>query len=90
MPKGWVDPPGEVSFFCQPSGGQVERYIWRYFGNHRPGPVTFRLPEGREFRADILDTWEMSITPVAGTFCDSATIALPTKPYRALRLLKTS
>jgi len=85
-----VDPPGEVSFSCQPSGGQVERYFLHYFGNRQPGTVTFRLPEDREFRADILGTWEMTITPVAGTFCDSATIALPTKPYQAVRLVKTS
>ena len=84
MPEGWVDPPGEVSFSCQPSGGQVERVILHYFGNRWPGTVTFRLSEGREFRADILDTWEMSITPVAGTFCDSATIALPTKLHQAV------
>lgn len=38
----------------------------------------------------LVHTWEMTITPVAGTFCDSATIALPTKPYQAVRLVKTS
>jgi len=62
VPEGWVDPPGEVSFSCQPSGGQVERVILHYFGNRWPGTVTFRLSEGREFRADILDTWEITIT----------------------------
>ena len=38
----------------------------------------------------LVHTWEMTITPVAGAFCDSATIALPTKPYQAVRLVKTS
>ncbi len=50
------------------------------------------------FRADILDTWAMTVTPVPGTFVtkkqgdysfeDAAqkSIALPDKPYLALRL----
>jgi len=89
MPEGWIDPLDLVSNSCQSSGGIPGRYILHYFGRHQPSSVTFKLPEG-EFCAEILDTWEMTITPVGGTFRDHLIIPLPGKPYLAVRIMKTS
>ena len=56
------------------------------------------LTEGLRFQADVLDPWEMTVKPVTGvftlkqkddnTFADAGggSIALPGKPYMALRL----
>lgn len=88
IPDGWIDPLGEITNSCQPSGGQPGRYLLHYFGVRQPATVTFRLPPEGEFRADVIDTWEMTVTPVGATFHQWATIALPGRPYLAVRLVR--
>jgi hypothetical protein len=89
MPAGWIDPLARLSNSCQPSGGSAGKYILHYFGRHQPASVTFKLPEG-EFRAEVIDTWEMTITPVEGTYREQLTIPLPGKPYMAVRIVRES
>ena len=36
-------------------------------------------------RADVIDPWEMTITPLAGTFEGKFKMALPGKPFQAVR-----
>ena len=90
-------------------GGQPSDYYLIYLGKDRPTSWEFRLPtppqtfgkplqEGMQFKAEILDTWNMTVTPVEGVFAtvkktdyflgDKAgrSIALPGKPYIALRI----
>ena len=80
-----------------------------YFGKTEPTAWKFRLPkppqgkgqppaEGLQFAAEVLDTWNMTITPVAGTFTitketdyfyadrNRRSIPLPGKPYMAIRI----
>jgi len=86
-------------------GGKEFEYYLRYFGDDAPTEWPVRLP-GRDkdprntYRADIIDTWNMTITPVDGTFRmakrdaydfhdpDRPTIALPGKKWIAVRLTK--
>ncbi|WP_343520313.1 DUF5060 domain-containing protein [Sphingomonas sp.] len=86
-------------------GGKPHEYYLKYFGTQTPTEWKVVLP-GRggdpknTFRIDIIDTWNMTITPVDGVFRmrqkddydvhDPArpTIALPGKPYIAIRLVK--
>lgn len=44
------------------------------------------LPEGKKYKAEIIDTWEMTITPVKGIIDNKSTIDLLSKPYIAIRL----
>jgi hypothetical protein len=56
------------------------------------------LREGLSFRVEVLDTWNMTVTPVEGVFVtkkkdsyvfedrDQRVVALPGRPYLALRL----
>jgi hypothetical protein len=44
------------------------------------------LPEGR-FRAEVLDTWNMTVTPVPGEFSGPSEIPLPGRPYTAVRVV---
>lgn len=97
--------------------GKPYEYYLRYFGKDTPRewPVVLpsgvgtghgKTPPGRGkdpivFRADIIDTWNMTITPVDGIFrvsprgeydlVDPArpAIRLPEKPYLAVRLVKS-
>lgn len=54
-------------------GGRPGEYYLVYFGHDEPTEWPFRLPyyrltDGMEFSVDILDTWNMTITPVEGVF----------------------
>ncbi|WP_076069840.1 DUF5060 domain-containing protein [Sphingomonas montana] len=85
-------------------GKPFEQYL-RYFGSARPTEWPVVLPgRGAEalcrYRADIIDTWAMTVTPVPGVFTmarrndydvhDPArpTIALPGRPYMLVRLMR--
>lgn len=86
-------------------GGKQNAYYLRYFGAETPGEWPVVLPgKGPEslqsYRLDILDTWNMTVTPVDGVFRmakkddynvqDPArpSVKLPGKPWIALRLVK--
>ena len=88
-------------------GGQAGDYYLLYFGKDRPAAWRFELPknklrDGLVFRAEILDTWAMTATPVPGTFttrrkddytfADAAggSVALPARPYLALRIRRVA
>ncbi len=54
-------------------GGRPGEYYLLYFGHETPAEWTFRLPyyrltDGMEFTVEILDTWNMTVTPVEGVF----------------------
>lgn len=85
--------------------GVAGQYYLTYFGANTPKSWSFVLPkeglkDGDSFTADIIDTWAMTITPVAGTFTVKAqgkydfadaqgrSISLPGKPWLALRIQK--
>jgi len=82
-----------------------------YFGSERPRKWTFNLPvrnarwprlqEGQRFHVDIIDTWNMTITPSKYTFVTKSdgsryrmvdhqgrSVALPSKPYILLHIYK--
>ena len=80
-------------------------YYLLYFGEEAHKSWFFELPQngledGAKFQADVIDAWEMTITPVDDLFEIVATdgrtcvskgnrsIPLPGKPYIALRLRK--
>jgi Domain of unknown function (DUF5605) len=91
--------------------GRPAHYYLVYLGKQTPKTWKFRLPtppqakgtaveEKMVFKAEVLDTWDMTATPVEGTFtlkketnyfvCDvnDREIALPGKPWMALRITR--
>ena len=87
------------------TAGEPGEYYLVYFGHQSPGGWSFELPyqglaEGMTFRAEVLDTWNMTVEPVDGTFTakplnayrfkDAADrkIPLPARPYMALRITR--
>jgi hypothetical protein len=85
--------------------GQPGQYYLVYFGHQRPEQWTFSLPRagleaGMSFHVEILDTWNMTTTPVDGVFkiTKDATyryhaegqrkIKLPGRPFVALRITR--
>lgn len=87
-------------------------YYIIYFGKEMNEYWDFNLPQknasfdrlvaGKKYTVEIIDTWNMTITPVAGVFetasandyrmydKDSKKIRLPLKPYIALRIIETA
>ncbi|NLD44049.1 MAG: DUF5060 domain-containing protein [Chloroflexi bacterium] len=68
--------------------GQAGRYYLHYTGVHQPAEWSFELPEGQHYRAELLDPWEMTVTPLADDLSGEFTVRLPGKPYQAVRLLR--
>ena len=65
--------------------GQPGHYYLFYFDVNQPAEYEFDLAKGVKYRADLIDPWEMTITPVAGTFEGKFNMKLPGKPYLAVR-----
>ena len=69
-------------------GGVEGEYYLFYFNERQPIEKTFTLPEDVEFKADVIDTWDMTIMPVDGLRSGSFSLKLPGKPYVAARFVK--
>ena len=88
-----------------PIGGKPGEYYLVYFGREAPASWVFQLPakglaDGMAFRAEVVDTWEMTIAPVDGTFVvakggshhfadrNHRSIGLPSRQGIALRIMR--
>ncbi|KQV90410.1 alpha-L-rhamnosidase [Massilia sp. Root351] len=88
-----------------PFAGKHAEYYLGYFGLGAPKEWPFLLfktglQDGMKFRAEVIDTWNMTVTPVDGTFeivkrdnyyfadKNGRSIALPGRPYMALRIVR--
>ena len=90
-------------------GGKPSEYYLVYLGKQTPMSWEFKIPkppqgkgqppaDGMKFTAEVLDTWNMTVTPVPGTFTlvkktdyfhadkDGRSIPLSGKPYMAIRI----
>jgi hypothetical protein len=88
------------------TAGEPNEYYLVYFGKETPQEWTFSLPVSKppqprmKFCAELIDAWNMTITPIDGQFpvevesryrynCPShPTITLPGRPYIALRIMR--
>ncbi|HBF34488.1 TPA: DUF5060 domain-containing protein, partial [Candidatus Sumerlaeota bacterium] len=89
-------------------GGQPGKYYLVYLGKQTPTTWNFQIPKpaqdqpqltsGIKFTAEVLDTWNMTVTPVPGEFtlkqkddsfyadANGRSIPLAGKPYTAIRI----
>ncbi len=68
--------------------GDSGYYIY-YYGFMRPGKRNFSFDSSRTFRAEVIDTWNMTVES-AGTHSGSFTLRLPGREYMAVRLTDTA
>jgi hypothetical protein len=54
--------------------------------DHQPSRLELELPSGREYAAEVIDPWEMTLEPADGRYSGEASIPLPVKPAMAVRL----
>lgn len=71
-----------------PCGAAPEEYYLFYFGFNQPTFRTFNMPEGNQYKVDIIDTWNMTIEELPGTYEGSFRIDLPGRLYIAVRMRK--
>ncbi len=88
-----------------PFAGKRGQYYLGYFGRDARTTWPFELykaelKDGMKFKAEVIDTWNMTITSVDGVFevkkrgnylfadKDGRSIALPGRPYMALRIVR--
>ncbi len=105
-PRDGIEPIDEA--YESHIGGRAGEYYLIYFGKEQPTDWPFALPRdppdknalaaGMKFAADVLDTWNMTVTPMPGTFtidrlsgylyrpAGDGKVTLPGKPYIAIRL----
>ncbi len=62
-------------------------YYLIYYGFNRPSFRSFYFDDTTEYRVEIIDTWNMTITD-AGIYKGRFTIQLPKRQYMAIRLKK--
>ena len=89
-------------------GGQPGKYYLIYLGKQTPTNWDFQIPkpplgklqsaDGMKFTVEVLDTWNMTVTPVPGEFTlkkkdgyaytdmNGQNVPLPGKPYMAIRI----
>jgi hypothetical protein len=70
------------------TGGYKDEYFLYYTGRSQPSYCPLELPGHHQYQADVIDIWEMTVTPIDGIFSGSCRVDLPGKPYVALRLQK--
>ena len=56
-----------------------------YFGFSRPAFRNFRLPQETKYKVDIIDTWNMTVSTLPGTYSGETRIDLPGTTYIAVR-----
>lgn len=87
--------------------GQPGEFYLVYFGEETPAEWKFLLPryelkDGDKFQVDVLDTWNMTVTPIDEPFVvqreseylfvdqSGRSVPLPGKPWQALRITKVA
>lgn len=87
---GPVNPVGKPEKGFNPywdvaAGTAGEDYFLFYFGFSQPSFRIFKMPEGKKYKADVIDTWDMTVKE-AGIYSGDFRIDLPGKQYIAVRL----
>ncbi len=68
--------------------GIEHEYYLGYLNDAQPRSIVIDLPEDALYNVEIIDTWNMTITPIEKKFSGHSLIELPSKPYMAVRIIK--
>jgi hypothetical protein len=63
-----------------------EFYLY-YYGNSQQAKARIYLPKNIRFRLEVIDAWNMTVTPVEGEYSGMTEIQLPELPYIAVRAM---
>jgi len=71
-----------------PTIGVQGQYYLQYYGLHQPLYRTIDLPEDGEYKAEVIDTWNMKIISEDQNLSGTCRIKMPGKPNMAIRVVK--
>ena len=74
--------------YCDTCAIAGEGYRIYYYNMFRPSSWTFYKLEKGEYSVEIIDTWNMTVEKLPGTFSGEFTIDLPGREYMAARLIR--
>ncbi|MEV0614278.1 DUF5060 domain-containing protein [Nonomuraea sp. NPDC050404] len=80
--------PARIAFLRQIMEARRDGVLLRYLGRRQAAQVTVDLPPGGDYGIELIDTWDMTITPVDGVHRDQVRVGLPRRPYLALRMTR--
>jgi len=63
-------------------------YYLGYLNDAQPRSIVIDLPKDATYQVEVIDTWDMTITPLQKKFSGRSLIELPAKPYIAIRIKK--
>jgi hypothetical protein len=63
-------------------------YYLIYFNRDQPRSEILNLSKDKTYHIDLIDAWNMTITPLEGTYSGESLVQLPGKPFTALRIQK--
>ncbi len=85
--------PGEESWsrasMQYATAGQEHSYYLSYFGESQPFEVEVPVPPEERYDATLIDTWEMTETPIATGVTRGQVLHIASKPYQALLLRRS-
>ena len=64
-----------------------EYYLF-YYGNSQQAMARIYLPDEVKFRLEVIDAWNMTVTPILGEYSGRTEIPLSGRPYMAVRARK--
>ena len=62
-----------------------ESYYLVYFGARQPSGRIIKLSDDKRYTLELIDTWNMTITPLDAIYSGRCFVKLPGKPYMAIR-----
>lgn len=65
--------------------GVENEYYLCYHGERQSSYKLYTLPDTGKFKAEVIDTWDMTVSEVKGHHSGESRIDLPAKPYIAVR-----
>lgn len=86
--EGWNPVKASGFDWDVPVAGTVGEYLIYYFGFNQPAYREFNLRAGDRYTVDVIDTWNMTIDRLDGTYEGSFRVELPGRQYIAVRLIK--
>ncbi|WP_372662355.1 DUF5605 domain-containing protein [Cohnella sp.] len=85
-PAGGLDPlPSDWDVPC---AGIKDEYSLYYFGFNQPKFRNFNRKAGTRYQVELIDTWNMTVEKLSGSFEGSFRIELPGRQYMAIRITK--
>ncbi len=79
-------PPQGLTPIDRCSAHAGDDFFLYYFGVRQPAVWTLKLSPDKVYDADLIDTWEMTVTRLPRSFSGECTVTLPGRPYLALRV----